>query len=95
MEGQIPQWLRNTSLWHNLTAQHRLNRAENTAKDLSKQFKINSQSERDAAKKIYESPVFQYRVNEPIKLAKSALVELVSGSITPPGPPTQFQPGAG
>lgn len=68
MEGQIPQWLRNTSLWHNLTAQHRLNRAENTAKDLRKQFNINSQSEYDAAKKIYESPVFQYRVNEPIKL---------------------------
>ena len=68
MEGQIPQWLRNTSLWHNLTAQHRVNRAYNTSKDLYKQFKINSQSEYDAAKKIYESPVFQYRVNEPIKL---------------------------
>ena len=68
MEGQIPQWLRNTSLWHNLTAQHRVNRAYNTAKNLSKQFKINSQSERNAAIKIYKSPVFQYRVSEPIKL---------------------------
>lgn len=73
MEGQIPQWLRNTSLWHNLTAQHRLNRAENTAKDLKKQFKINSQSERIAAKKIYESPVFQYRVSEPIKLKSHSI----------------------
>lgn len=68
MEGQIPQWLRNTSLWHNLTAQHRLNRAQNTAKDLGKQFNKNSRSEYDAANKIYASPVFQYRINEPIKL---------------------------
>lgn len=66
MEGQIPQWLRNTSLWHNLTAQHRVDRAYKTAKDLRNQFEINSNSEYNAAKKIYKSPVFQYGVNEPI-----------------------------
>ena len=73
MEGQIPQWLRNTSLWHNLTAQHRVNRAYNTTKDLYKQFKINAQSERDAAIKIYKSPVFQYRVNGPIKIKSHSI----------------------
>ena len=68
MEGQIPQWLRNTSLWHNLTAQHRVKRAYNTVSDLMDQFSKNSRSEYDAANKIQTSPIFQYRINEPIKL---------------------------
>lgn len=63
MEGEVPQWLRNTSLWHNVTAEHRAERAYKTANDLRTQFAKNSQSEQDAANEVYTSPIFQRQVS--------------------------------
>lgn len=73
MEGEVPQWLRNTSLWHNVTAEHRVNRAYKTVKDLRNQFTKNAKSEYDIADKIQKSPVFQHKVPESVTVSPHSI----------------------
>lgn len=49
MEGNIPQWLRNTAFWHDTTALHRANRAADTSQGLEDYWKGLFRQERKLA----------------------------------------------